>query len=125
MQSEQFVDRHNGICPNDMSKMLKTIGVNSLDELIGQTIPADIRLTKKLQLPAPMSEHEYADHIHELSLKNQLFTNYIGMGLLRHCYSGCDLEKTCSRILYGTLHTLLIRLKFRKEGLRHYSIFKQ
>jgi glycine dehydrogenase (decarboxylating) len=80
MQSEQFVDRHNGICPNDMLKMLKTIGVNSLDELIGQTIPTDIRLTTKLQLPAPMSEHEYADHIHELSLKNQLFTNYIGMG---------------------------------------------
>ena len=80
MQSEQFVDRHNGISRDDLSQMLATIGVSSLNELIDQTIPSDIRLKKPLQLPAAMSEQEYADHIHELALKNQLFANYIGMG---------------------------------------------
>jgi len=80
MQSEQFVDRHNGITRDDLPKMLATIGVGSLDELIDQTIPADIRLTTPLVLPTTLSEQEYADHIHDLALKNQLFTNYIGMG---------------------------------------------
>ena len=60
--------------------MLKTIGVNSLDELIDQTIPANIRLKEPLNLPEAMTEREFAEHIAELASKNEVFTSYIGMG---------------------------------------------
>src|SRR5690606_9139921 len=56
------------------------IGVASLDQLINETIPTDIRLKKELQLDAPMTEHEYLLHIHELSKKNKAYKTYIGLG---------------------------------------------
>jgi glycine dehydrogenase len=60
--------------------MLQTVGVESLEQLVSQTIPQDIRLTGTLNLPDPMTEREYAEHIAELASKNQVFTSYIGMG---------------------------------------------
>ncbi|GAB6394218.1 MAG: aminomethyl-transferring glycine dehydrogenase [Bacteroidales bacterium] len=60
--------------------MLQAVGVFSLDQLIDETIPADIRLKESLNLPEPMTEREYAEHIAGLAAKNQLFTSYIGMG---------------------------------------------
>ena len=72
--------RHNGIGPKDEETMLRKIGVNSLDELIDKTIPANIRLKKPLDLPQPMTEYEFAQHIAKLASKNKLYTTYIGMG---------------------------------------------
>ena len=43
----------------DKKLMLKSIGLNSLDELINETIPEDIRLQSTLNLDTPMSEYEY------------------------------------------------------------------
>ncbi|MDR0748552.1 MAG: aminomethyl-transferring glycine dehydrogenase [Tannerellaceae bacterium] len=80
MDTNKFVNRHAGIVAEDLPSMLQTIGVSSLDQLINQTIPSDIRLTKALNLPEPMTEREYAEHIAELASKNQVFTSYIGMG---------------------------------------------
>ncbi len=60
--------------------MLKTMGLNSLEELINKTVPASIRMSHELNLPAAMSEHEYLKHIKEISLKNKVFSNYIGQG---------------------------------------------
>jgi glycine dehydrogenase len=75
-----FQDRHIGISKNDEVLMLETIGVKSLEELIDQTIPADIHLTELIELPEAMTERQYAEHITELASKNQLFTSYIGQG---------------------------------------------
>ncbi|MDR1203367.1 MAG: aminomethyl-transferring glycine dehydrogenase [Tannerellaceae bacterium] len=80
MDTNKFVNRHVGITEEDIPSMLQTIGVQSLDELINRTIPSDIRLNKTLNLPEPMTEREFAEHIAELSSKNQVFTSYIGMG---------------------------------------------
>ncbi|CDF78243.1 glycine dehydrogenase [Formosa agariphila KMM 3901] len=60
--------------------MLKTIGVDSLDQLIYETLPDGIRLKQPLNLDAPMTEYEYLTHIHELSKKNKIFKSYIGLG---------------------------------------------
>ncbi|MCL4118047.1 UNVERIFIED_CONTAM: hypothetical protein GTU68_038541 [Idotea baltica] len=60
--------------------MLETIGVDSLDQLIYETIPNDIRLKKSLNLDEPMTEHEYLLHIHDLSKKNKAYKTYIGLG---------------------------------------------
>ena len=73
-------NRHIGISENEEALMLEKIGVSSLEELINQTIPADIRLQSNLELPAPLSELQYAKHIANLGSKNKLFTSYIGQG---------------------------------------------
>ena len=80
MNTNNFANRHIGVTSEDIASMLQTIGVNSVDELIDQTIPSDIRLEKSLELPEPMTEREYAEHIAGLASKNNLFTSYIGMG---------------------------------------------
>jgi glycine dehydrogenase len=60
--------------------MLKTIGVNSLDELIDQTVPAGIRLKKPLNLPAAKSEFDYLNTLKQTASKNKVFKSYIGQG---------------------------------------------
>lgn len=80
MDTNKFVNRHVGIAEEDIPAMLEAIGVKSVDELIDQTIPANIRLKEPLNLPEPMTEREFAEHIAELASKNEVFTSYIGMG---------------------------------------------
>lgn len=79
-QANEFTGRHIGPNEQDTKKMLKKIGVNSLNELTDQTVPSAIRMNNLLNIPAAMSEHEYLKHIKEISLKNKVFTNYIGQG---------------------------------------------
>src|ERR1700743_1276285 len=77
---EKFQSRH--IAPNeaDTAKMLKTIGVNSLDELIAQTVPDKIRLTKPLNLPPAKSEFDYLNTLKQTASKNKVFKSFIGKG---------------------------------------------
>ena len=80
MNTDSFALRHIGIQKEDLPEMLKTIGVDSLDELIFETIPQDIQLKQELPLDAPMSEYDFLNHIHALSKKNSVFKSYIGLG---------------------------------------------
>ncbi len=80
MKAERFQDRHIGISPEDEKKMLDRIGVKSIDELIDQTIPKDIRIEGGLRLPEALSEHEYAEEIAQQAAKNRQVSSYIGMG---------------------------------------------
>lgn len=80
MRTDAFALRHLGPRESDLNHMLKTIGVDSLDQLIYETIPDDIRLKNDLNLEAPMSEFEYLTHIQELGKKNKVFKSYIGLG---------------------------------------------
>lgn len=80
MRTDSFVLRHLGPSRNEVAEMLDSIGVSSLDELIYNTIPDDIRLKKVLNLPEAMSENEFASHIQKLGNKNKQFKSYIGLG---------------------------------------------
>ncbi len=80
MSSDKFANRHIGPRENDLTQMLETIGVNSLDHLIEKTIPGSIMLEKPLQLPEAMSEYEYLNHIRAAGRKNKLFRSFIGQG---------------------------------------------
>lgn len=80
MKTDLLACRHIGINETDEEKMLRKIGVDSLDELINKTIPADIRLKKPLELPQTLTEYEYKKHIGKLAAKNKLYSTYIGMG---------------------------------------------
>jgi glycine dehydrogenase len=80
MSSDKFVYRHIGPRDSELPGMLKTIGVQTLDQLIDKTIPKSIRLEKPLKLPAPMTEYEYLNHIREIGQKNKMFRSFIGQG---------------------------------------------
>jgi len=80
MKTDSFQLRHIGPNPKDRATILKTIGLDSLDQLIYETIPDDIRLKNDLDLPAALSEYEYLNHIQQLSAKNSVFKTYIGLG---------------------------------------------
>ena len=78
---DSFVDRHTGLnSKEDLQQMLATIGVGSVEELLQQVIPQNIRLKKALDLPEAMSEYEYASHIAALAAKNRTLRSFIGMG---------------------------------------------
>jgi glycine dehydrogenase len=80
MAIDKFVNRHIGPRDKDISDMLAIIGVTSLDELIDQTVPSNIRLEKPLNLPNGLTEREYYRRILHLASKNNVFNTYIGMG---------------------------------------------
>jgi glycine dehydrogenase len=80
MTQNTFAERHIGPRHNDLAKMLKAIGVASLDELIDKTVPSDIRLPEALKLPAAVSEFEYRKEIRKTANKNKLYRTFIGQG---------------------------------------------
>ena len=77
---EQFVNRHIGPSERDFDEMLKTIGVESVEELISQVMPQSIRLRKPLALDEPMTEAQFCAHIRSLAERNQTLRSFIGMG---------------------------------------------
>ena len=60
--------------------MLSFIGVESIEELLTETIPEEIRLKDKLESNIPLSEYQFLKHIQALSNKNKLYDTYIGLG---------------------------------------------
>lgn len=77
---EKFEDRHNGPDAAQVEEMLSVLGVSTLDELIDQTVPAQIRKKNALNLPPALSEVTYLEKIAEVAEKNKVFKSYIGQG---------------------------------------------
>ncbi|WP_397361997.1 aminomethyl-transferring glycine dehydrogenase [Olleya sp. R77988] len=80
MNTNAFALRHIGPRENDQKKMLKTINADSIDQLIYQTIPDDIRLQKDLDLDEAMTEQEYLVYLNDVAKKNKVYKTYIGLG---------------------------------------------
>ena len=80
MKTDSFALRHIGPGENDLQHMLKTIGVESIEQLLYETLPDTIRLKKPLDLDPAMTEYEYLNHITQLGTKNKMFQSYIGLG---------------------------------------------
>ncbi len=78
-QQNEFSRRHIGTTGAEAS-LLKTVGVNKMEDLISKTVPASIRNHEKLDIPDAMSEADLLKHLKEISLNNKLFKNYIGQG---------------------------------------------
>ncbi len=78
--SEKFENRHHGKSQNEIDLMCKSIGVSSLDELIGQTIPENIRRKTSLDIPAGLSEIELQNKTNFLASKNKVYKSFIGTG---------------------------------------------
>ena len=80
MFKENFSRRHIGPNPTELNVILKTIGVESIEELLSQTIPDKIRIKKDLNIPEGLSEMEFLKEIKKLSSLNKNFKTYIGLG---------------------------------------------
>lgn len=93
---DRFERRHIGPSETETQEMLKVLKVNSLDELIEQTVPASIRLKKALQLPPAQSEFEYLEALKKVAAENRVMRNYIGMG-----YSGTITPPVILRNLFS------------------------
>ncbi len=77
---DQFIRRHIGPSDADISAMLAELEYQSLDELIDATIPENIRLGRRLDLPSPLSESEALEHMRSMASKNRICRSMLGMG---------------------------------------------
>ena len=80
MIKNNFARRHNGPFGDEIGKMLEKTGVNSIDQLIDQTVPSSIRMKEPLSLPAGMNEYQYLQHIKSVGARNKLYKSFIGLG---------------------------------------------
>ena len=83
MKQHFLSSRHIGLSDQDRQSMLQTIGVSSLDTLIDETIPADIRLPKPLALRKPMEEYNYTAFMTAMASVMMPFHSLIGRGWYR------------------------------------------
>ena len=79
-QAHEFASRHIGPDEQETARMLATIGIGSLDELIDKTIPAAIRSKKNLAIPGPLSEQQYLTDLRQIASLNKVYKSYIGQG---------------------------------------------
>ncbi len=77
---DRFINRHIGPTDEQVSQMLAGLNLNSLDDLIDNTIPAQIRTDKSLNISEPISEFEFLSKIKEIASQNKIYKSYIGLG---------------------------------------------
>ena len=104
--------------------MLRVVGARSLDALIDEIIPSDIRLAKPLALPEPETEFRYHQRLREIAATNRVFRSYIGLG-----YHDTIIPAVIQRNVFGTragTHpTRRIRLKSRRAASNRCSISRR
>lgn len=77
---DQFAQRHIGPSDHELKAMLDTIGIDSLAQLIDETVPKNIRSEKELDLPESLTEYEYLNMLKAVAAKNKVYKSYIGLG---------------------------------------------
>ncbi len=87
--TDTFVRRHLGSPEAEIRQMLDTIGADSLDTLVGETVPESIRLSERFALSwlpddRPPGERETLELLRGIAGKNRVFRSFLGMG-----YYGC------------------------------------
>src|SRR6476659_817486 len=87
-----FASRHIGPRPADIEAMLGTLGYGSLDALMDDIVPEDIRLRRPLNLPPGQGERDVLRTMRGMAAQNQVFRSYIGMG-----YYGCFMPPVIQR----------------------------
>lgn len=103
--STKFENRHNGPSQEDVNMMLEKIGAASIDELIDQTIPKSIQLTKPLDLPSAKSEASFLKEFKTLASKNKIFKTFIGLGYYDTIVPGVILRNVLENPGWYTAYT--------------------
>lgn len=89
---DTFPRRHIGPDSQQIGKMLKKLGLSSLEELVDKAVPAGIRLKKELDLPRASTEHKILQDLKNIASQNQVFRSYIGAG-----YNACIIPSVIQR----------------------------
>ncbi len=89
---DTFPRRHIGPDSQQIGKMLKKLGLSSLEELVDKAVPAGIRLEKELDLPKASTEHKILQDLKNIGSQNQVFRSYIGAG-----YNACIIPSVIQR----------------------------
>ncbi|MEN3809350.1 aminomethyl-transferring glycine dehydrogenase [Chromobacterium piscinae] len=76
----EFIARHIGPSDAERAEMLAAVGLPSIDALVDQTLPADIRLNRRLDLPSPQPEAEALAALKAVASKNVVNKSFIGLG---------------------------------------------
>lgn len=84
LQPHAFEPRHLGPSDSEIAEMLGVLGVDSLDALVAQVVPGDIRTGRLLPDLAPLSEAEALEQLRGFAAENEIFRSFIGQG-----YYGC------------------------------------
>ncbi len=79
-QASEFTWRHIGPSEEETAEMLSVIGVETLDQLIDQTVPATIRLEQPLRTTSSVSENDYLAELKQIAAQNKIFKSYLGQG---------------------------------------------
>ncbi|MEQ3511746.1 aminomethyl-transferring glycine dehydrogenase [Pseudoalteromonas sp. BZB3] len=79
-QKQDFIRRHIGPTPAQVSDMLSALNVSSVEELITQTVPAGIRLEQGLAVGESRTEVEALSYLKSVASQNKIFKSYIGQG---------------------------------------------
>jgi glycine dehydrogenase len=75
-----FIRRHIGPDPAEETAMLAELGLDSIDDLLDKVVPESIRRRKPLAVKASLSERQVLLRLYEISIRNQLYKSFIGMG---------------------------------------------
>ena len=75
-----FIRRHIGPDADEEAAMLAELGMQSTDELLDKVVPESIRRRKPLEVKASLSERQVLLRLYEISIRNQLYKSFIGMG---------------------------------------------
>ncbi|MCP4392613.1 MAG: glycine dehydrogenase (aminomethyl-transferring), partial [Gammaproteobacteria bacterium] len=75
-----FIRRHIGPDPAEEKAMLDELGMGSMDELLDKVVPESIRRRKPLAVKSSLSERQVLLRLYEISIRNQLYKSFIGMG---------------------------------------------
>ena len=77
---DDFASRHIGPTAQDIEAMLEVIGVATLPDLLGRTIPVSIRHDEPLALDPALTEREAVQALRAMAGRNRPLVSMIGMG---------------------------------------------
>ena len=92
LATDDFVGRHIGPSAAEQAHMLRTIGVETLDGLLAETVPSTIRLAEALPLPASRTVEDVLAELKSIAARNRPRTSLIGQG-----YYGTDVPPVIQR----------------------------
>jgi glycine dehydrogenase len=103
--TEKFESRHIGPDQQQVKEMLEVIKAKSVDELVDQTVPSNIRLKKALALPAAQSEFQFLNDFKKIASKNKVFKSFIGTGYYNTITPGVILRNILENPGWYTAYT--------------------
>src|SRR5213595_3191523 len=80
MDGGSFAPRHIGPSDDEQREMLQTLGYDSLDALIDDTVPPTIRLGRPLAIHRGLSEFEALANLRRIAKQNEVCRSYLGLG---------------------------------------------